>query len=105
MNNIAHRDIKSDNIFINSDGKCKIGDLGMAIKIENKDSYTKTEGNLYFYPPEFCDEKEDQSFSLKPVDIWAFGVTIYTCIFKKLPFVPNGTSNPLELFKIISEAK
>lgn len=104
-NNIAHRDIKSDNILINNEGKCKIGDLGMSLKIGLKDTFTKTEGNLYFYPPEFCEEKEDRSFALKPVDIWAFGVTIYTCIYKHLPFVPSSSSNPLELFKMIIEEK
>ena len=63
-----------------------------------------TEGNIYFYPPEFIDNN-NELFSYKPVDIWAFGVTIYTIIFKKLPFLPEIVSDIMGLFQLISEAK
>ena len=39
------------------------------------------------------------------MDIWAFGVSIYTCIFKTLPFLPENRENVVELFKEIREAK
>lgn len=100
-----HRDIKSDNIVIANNGKAKIADLGTSMKIASEDKFSKTEGNLYFYPPEFCDGTEKKSFAFKPVDIWAFGVTLYTCIFLKLPFMPSNSSNFVELFKLINEAK
>lgn len=105
-NNIVHRDIKSDNIVLDKDGRCKIADFGMAVKLKSdNEMFSKTEGNIYFFPPEFCDGKENKIFSYKPVDIWAFGVTIYTCIFKKLPFLPKVPNNYIELLKIISEAR
>lgn len=92
---------------MNKEGECKIADFGMAVKIksDSEDRFSKTEGNLYFYPPEFCDGTENKSFAFKPVDVWAFGVTIYTCIYKKLPFLPENPINYLELFKLINEAK
>ena len=106
-NNVVHRDIKSDNILIDKNGHCKIADFGCSIKLKNgqADVFTKTEGNMYFFPPEFVDGKSKKQFGYKPVDVWAFGVSIYTCIFKTLPFLPENRENVVELFKEIREAK
>ena len=106
-NNIVHRDVKSDNILIDKNGHCKIADFGCSIKLKNgqPDIFTKTEGNMYFFPPEFVDGKNKKQFGYKPVDIWALGISIYTCIFKSLPFLPENRENVVELFKEIREAK
>ncbi len=76
----------------------------MSSKLEGEDKLSKTEGNLYFYPPECCQGKSDY-FAGKPVDIWAMGVTIYIVTFQKLPFLPNNLSNFLELFEVISKGE
>ena len=76
----------------------------MSSKLEGEDKLSKTEGNLYFYPPECCQGKSDH-FAGKPVDIWAMGVTIYIVTFQKLPFLPNNLSNFLELFEVISKGE
>ena len=106
-NNVVHRDIKSDNILIDKNGVCKIADFGCSIKLKpnQPDLFSKTEGNMYFFPPEFVDGKSKKQFGYKPVDSWAFGVSIYTCIFKSLPFLPENRENVVELFKEIREAK
>ena len=110
-NNIAHCDIKSDNIVLGKDGKCKLADFGNSMRINegDKDNFIRTQGNIYFFPPELVEEKEKEkeekkSIDYKPVDIWMLGVSIYTCIYKCLPFVPEVRDNIIELFKEISNA-
>ncbi len=51
---MIHRDIKTDNVLIDENGDCKFIDYSIASLIKEEDSFTKTEGNMYFYPPEFC---------------------------------------------------
>jgi serine/threonine protein kinase len=102
--NIVHRDIKTDNILIDEQGNVKLSDFSIACIFEKEDKFSKTDGNLYFYPPECCVEGK-KIFACKPIDVWAIGVTIYVAAFKKLPFLPQTPSNVLELFRIIEAAK
>ena len=105
-NNIAHCDIKSDNILFGKDGKCKLSDFGSSLRMnEPEDNILRTQGNIYFFPPELVEdkEKEKKSIDYKAVDIWDFGISIYTCIFKKLPFMPENRENIVELFNAITE--
>lgn len=60
---------------------------------------------MYFYPPEFCNDKVNKVFRGKPVDVWAIGVTLYITTFKKMPFMPTAPSNFLELFKAIETSE
>ena len=105
-NNIAHCDIKSDNILLGKDGKCKLSDFGSSLRMnEPEDNILRTQGNIYFFPPELVEdmEKEKKSIDYQKVDIWAFGISIYTYIFKRLPFMPENRENIVELFKSISD--
>ena len=105
-NNIAHCDIKSDNIMLGKDGRCKLGDFGNSLRINDSDNdnFLRTQGNIYFFPPELVDEKNKKIVDYKEVDIWTLGISIYTCIFKCLPFVPENRDNIMELFKEICNA-
>lgn len=100
-NNIVHRDIKPDNILINSDFTPILTDFSIASQITGDDIFTKTEGNNYFYSPELC--QGIKTFATKPVDIWAYGVCAYIMIYNKLPIMPKNKLNMIELFSLIKK--
>lgn len=101
-NNVVHRDIKPDNILVDSKLNVKLSDFSLVAEVKNE-QFTKTEGNLYFYSPELCQGKK--SFDPKPVDIWQLGVTFYTLIFLELPIMPKNKSNTMELLELIKIGK
>jgi len=49
-----HRDIKPQNLLMTSEGRVKIGDFGVAQKVESKDKdkLSNTQGTYHFMPPE-----------------------------------------------------
>ena len=82
---ILHRDIKSLNIFLLNDN-IKIGDLGLAKKL-NQNSYANTiVGTPYYLSPELC---KYQNYNEKS-DIWALGIVLYELAALKFPFDANN---------------
>ena len=67
-----HRDIKSDNILVNSKGDIKLADFGYSAQLtqEKKARQTKV-GTIYWMAPELI--KGKTSYDSK-VDIWSFGI-------------------------------
>lgn len=83
-NNLVHRDIKPANIFITSDNKVKLMDLGLVVDIEQVKSETALVGTPLFCSPE-------QSLVLnRPVDfrsdIYSLGATLFTLLTGQPPF-------------------
>jgi NIMA (never in mitosis gene a)-related kinase len=88
--NILHRDIKSSNIFLFSDGTAKLGDLNVC-KILSKNKLSTTQaGTPSFAAPEVWMEKP---YGLKS-DIWSLGCVLYEIVTLQCPF--QG-SNVVEL--------
>ena len=79
--NILHRDLKSANIFLFSDGSAKIGDLNVS-KVVNKGlGYTQT-GTPYYASPEVW---KDQPYDIKS-DIWSLGCVTFEMLALRPPF-------------------
>lgn len=86
-NGIVHRDIKTENIMINSKNQVKVMDFGLAMYKDSltESKYDGTYGTLAYMSPEQALEKP-ASF---PADIWSFGVVCYEMFTGRLPFIHN----------------
>ena len=83
--NIIHRDIKPNNIMLNSDGVVKITDFGLS-KDQSSSRNTMTVqsgGTLYYMSPEHV---KGFSFTDKRSDIYSLGMTFYEMLTGKVPF-------------------
>jgi polo-like kinase 1 len=81
---VIHRDLKLGNLFLNEKMEIKLGDFGLATKIEFEGEKKKTIcGTPNYIAPEILEGKVGHSYE---VDIWSLGVIIYTLMIGKPPF-------------------
>ncbi len=96
---IIHRDIKSSNIMITTDGAVKIMDFGLA-KLGNSGNLTRmgtTLGTIsYMSPEQTAGENVDYQ-----TDIWSVGVVMYELFTGQLPF--RGDYDQAVVYSIINE--
>merc|ERR1719421_1615832 len=84
---ILHRDLKSQNFFLMSNGKLRIGDFGIAKVLDSTAAFAKTTiGTPYYLSPEICQERPYSWSS----DVWAMGCILYEMAALRVPFdAPN----------------
>ena len=78
---ILHRDLKSANIFLFSDGSAKIGDCNVSKVVYKGLGYTQT-GTPYYASPEVWNDDPYDNKS----DIWSLGCVTYEMLTLKPPF-------------------
>jgi len=80
---VLHRDLKSQNLFLTSQDRLRIGDFGISKVLESTAAFAKTTiGTPYYLSPEICMEKP-YSFSS---DVWALGCILYEMAALRVPF-------------------
>jgi polo-like kinase 1 len=81
---IIHRDLKLGNLFLSAKMELKIGDFGLATKLEFDGERKRTIcGTPNYIAPEILEAKQGHSYE---VDIWSLGVILYTMLIGKPPF-------------------
>merc|ERR1712223_44974 len=82
-NKIIHRDLKLGNIFLNDNMEIKLGDFGLATKVDYDGERKRTLcGTPNYIAPEVL-TKKGHSYE---VDIWSIGCIMYTLLVGKPPF-------------------
>ncbi len=92
--NVIHRDIKPENIFINAFGDFKLGDFGIARRLENVTGGLSRKGTYYYMAPEV---EKGTEYDAR-VDQYSLGIVLYRFTNGNcLPFLtPSTLSNPNE---------
>ncbi len=92
---IAYRDLKPENLVMDSNGYLKIVDFGLAKKIESGKTWTLCGTPDYLAPEVILNEGHDWA-----VDYWALGVLIFEMTAGSPPFYAD---DPMEVYeKILS---
>ena len=84
---VLHRDLKADNILLDTDGTCKISDFGISKKTDNiygNDVANTMQGSVFWMAPEVI-RSQGQGYSAK-VDIWSLGCCVLEMFTGKRPW-------------------
>ena len=86
-NSVIHRDLKLGNLFLDKDLNIKVGDLGLATRLEDPDEKRKTIcGTPNYIAPEVIQNDKSKRGHSFEVDIWSMGVVLYTILVGKPPY-------------------
>ncbi len=95
---VIHRDLKPGNILFDEHGEPKITDFGLAKKVGEDDSHTRTVsvmGSIGYMSPE---QASGHTRDATPaVDIYALGAIFYRLLTGKTPFEGSSTAESLQL--------
>lgn len=80
---ITHRDIKLDNIMVDSNLESKLIDFGFSVCSSSNQKLKLFCGTPSYMSPEIAARKE---YYGPPTDIWSLGVLLYTMICGYFPF-------------------
>lgn len=80
---VLHRDLKPNNVFLDSENNVKLGDFGLARVLSNESCFAQSHvGTPYYMSPEQIEEKEYNEKS----DIWSLGCFLYELTTFNPPF-------------------
>ncbi len=84
---VLHRDLKLGNLFLSAGMQIKLGDFGLATKLEFEGERKRTVcGTPNYIAPEIIDNSGTSNGHSYEVDVWSFGVIVYTLLIGRPPF-------------------
>jgi len=95
-NKIIHRDLKLGNLFLSDEMDVKIGDLGLATRVDYDGERKRTLCGTpnYIAPEVIC--KKGHSYE---VDVWSMGCILYTLLVGRPPFETQSLKDTYQKIK------
>ena len=80
---VVHRDLKAENLLLDSEGSIKLADFGFSNYFEEESLLSTFCGSPPYAAPELFEGKQ---YVGSKVDIWSLGVVLYVLVSGTLPF-------------------
>lgn len=81
---VVHRDIKLENILMDSEGKITLIDFGLCDLVKRGNHSERFCGSIDYVAPEVLGKKTYNGFQ---ADVFSLGVVLYTLLFAEFPYV------------------
>uniref|UniRef100_A0AAY4CQI4 G protein-coupled receptor kinase n=1 Tax=Denticeps clupeoides TaxID=299321 RepID=A0AAY4CQI4_9TELE len=79
---IVYRDMKPENVLLDSNGQCRLSDLGLAVELPSGKTICQKAGTSGYMAPEILKQEPYRT----SVDWWALGCSLYEMVAGRLPF-------------------
>jgi len=97
QHDVIYRDIKTENILLNSDGHIVLTDFGLSKELSTNNRTSTLCGTPVYLPPEMLLKQEYG----KAVDFWSLGVLTYEMLIGDVPFYHDNVQKMFR--KIVQE--